>query len=88
MTVAQLDATMSAKEFFKWIEYFKSEPQQADRLEMMLAQLTALMYNMNSKKPIKTMDFLISLDEDIKKSIKMEQMQKDLFADLDKLKRN
>ena len=46
------------------------------------------MYNMNSKKPIKTMDFLISLDEDIKKSIKMEQMQKDLFADLDKLKRN
>lgn len=88
MTVAELDERMSAREFYQWIEYSQEEPLLADRVETMLAQLNATLYNVNSpKKKLGVIDFLVSLDEDSKKSIKTKQLQKDLFNDIDKLQR-
>ena len=87
MTVAELDEKMSAREFFEWYEYAKKEPLIADRLETMLASLSSIIYNSNSKKHLQAIDFLVSLDEETKESIKMEKLHKDLFNDIDKLKR-
>ena len=87
MTVAHLDDTMSVREFFQWIEYSKLEPLGEDRIEYMIAQLTALTVNINSKKKVQVIDFLISLDKDKKDKVKLDKMQVDLFRDIDKLKR-
>ena len=87
MTVADLDDTMTVREFFQWIEYAKLEPLGEDRIEYMIAQLTALTVNINSKKKVQVIDFLISLDKKKRDKVKLDKMQVDLFRDIDKLKR-
>jgi len=84
-SLTEIDS-MPYREFLEWAEYEKQDP--FNNTEIMLAQLTALMYNVNSKKTKSVIDFIVSFDEDTKKSIKMQEMQKTLFADIDKLKRN
>lgn len=57
-------AQMTAREFTEWQEYCVVEPFLADRTELMLAQLTSLMANVNrdSKKrrdPYTAADFML-----------------------------
>lgn len=78
MTVSELEETMTAREFYQWIEYAEIEPLLSDRMEIMLAQLTSLMYNVNSKKAKGTMEFLISFSEDDKKLHKQKKTESDL----------
>ena len=78
MTVSELDERMTAREFYQWMEYSNIEPLMSDRIEIMVAQLTSLMYNVNAKKSKDTMEFLISLSEDDKKSHKQQKTERDL----------
>ncbi len=77
---------MPYSDFIMWYKYSQEKPFNST--EIMLAQLTALLYNIHSKKPKSTMDFLVYMPEDKKEEIRMESMQKGLFRDIDKLQRN
>lgn len=59
MTVSQVKDMVSGSEFVKWIAYNQLSPiDSTRRLENMIAQLTALLFNINSKKRKKATDFL------------------------------
>ena len=77
---------MPYSDFIMWYKYSLEKPFNST--EIMLAQLTALTYNIHSKKPKSTMDFLVSMPESKKEEIRMETMHKGLFIDIDKLQRN
>lgn len=73
MTVNRLEDEMSAREFFEWVEYSNEEPLLNDRIEIMLAQLTALTNNIHSKKKLKPVDFLVSMSNEKKKAHKLSE---------------
>ncbi len=77
---------MPYSDFIMWHRYSLEKPFNST--EIMLVQLTALLYNIHSKKPKSTTDFIVSMPEDKKEEIRMESMQKGLFRDIDKLQRN
>jgi len=77
-SLAEIDE-MPFNEFWEWYEYSKKEPFSVDRNEFMIAQLTALIMNVEirkskSKKFKEAIDFLISIDEDTKKEIKQKEL--------------
>lgn len=81
-SLAEID-NMPFDEFYEWYEYSKKEPFNVDRNEFMIAQLSALMVNIDiknskSKKFRNTLDFLISIDEDTKEDIKRKELSDSL----------
>lgn len=62
MTVAELEARMSAREFAEWIGYLARNPPLAERMEYMLAlnACTTLNATGRMKNPAKVSDFLPS----------------------------
>lgn len=80
MTIAELDERMTAREFFQWMEYAREEPLQSDRIELMLAQLMSLTYNVNAKDTKAPMDFFVSLSEEEKKAQKQAKTDRDLMG--------
>ena len=85
MTVEQLHRTMPAGEYFQWQEVLLGKERQPEPLEQMIAQLTAITVNINSKSKTQPVDFLVSLDEDTRKNTQHNAMAQSLMSDLDKL---
>ncbi len=80
-TLEEIDE-MPYSEFLDWYEYSLIEPFNTN--EIMLAQLTALIFNSKAKKSKqkKLIEFMLSIsDEDIKLS-KQKTMEQNLMADL------
>lgn len=60
--MAELNLTMSAREFAQWMDYFRSEPFGPVRDNLHAGQITAMLYNANrgkGKKPLSAADFLL-----------------------------
>ncbi len=76
---------MPASEYYQWVEILEGKNRSPDTTEQMLAQLLALTTNINSKIKVEPIDFIINLDESIKKSIKYNRMSEELMKDLDKI---
>jgi hypothetical protein len=47
MTVAELLDRMSSRELAEWMAYERIEPSGQERIELMIAQLTALFFNVH-----------------------------------------
>jgi hypothetical protein len=58
MTVAELSATMSAREFDQWKEYYQLEPFGQERDNWHMAKLATLYMQAHSKKKVTTDDFM------------------------------
>ena len=73
---------MPYSEFMEWYEYSLIEPFNST--EIMLAQLTALMFNVNSKKSKSktTLDFMVSISEEERKASKHRNMERNLMEEL------
>jgi len=73
---------MPYSEFMEWYEYSLVEPFNST--EIMLAQLTALMFNVNSKKSKSktTLDFMVSISEEERKASKHRNMERNLMEEL------
>ncbi len=73
---------MPYSEYLQWHEYSLMEPFNST--EIMLAQLTSLLFNINSKKSkSKTpLDFMISIKEEDKKVSKQKNMERNLMEEL------
>jgi len=64
-TVAELNERIDSRELSEWIAYYNIEPFGQDRMELMLAQLTAVLANANRGKkgrPFRVGDFLIGYE--------------------------
>lgn len=60
--MAELNLTMSAREFAQWMDYFRSEPFGPVRDNLHAGQVTAMLFNANRKKgqrPLSAADFLL-----------------------------
>jgi len=82
-SLAEIDE-MPYNEFIQWLEYSKIEPFGVERNEMMIAQLSALIFNLElrkskSKERREALDFLISIDEETKKEIKQTRLNDGLM---------
>lgn len=77
MTVGELKQRMSYKELNQWTEYYSHEPFIADRLEKMIAQLTALMAQVNGSTA-STIDFTLTSTEDDKKAYENAKLMQDI----------
>jgi len=71
---------MPYSEFKSWYEYSLIKPFNTN--EIMIAQLTSLLHNINSKKPISTMGFMVSISEQLKKEEAQKDMEKRLMEEL------
>lgn len=75
---------MSYSEFYQWYKYSERELFTSDRLEVMIAQLTAVTINIaktksKDKKLTSSLDFLISIDEETKEFHRKQAKENDLF---------
>lgn len=62
MSVRRAQAEIDSAEYADWCEFFSVEPHYGDRLELMIAQLTCLIANVNRTKksrPFKIKDFIL-----------------------------
>lgn len=75
MTLGELETRMSYKELFKWMEYHKIEPFVADRIERMLAQLTAANMSAASGKQSFAFEYMISLTEEERAAATAEKVE-------------
>lgn len=82
-SVAELENSLSSKELYEWYEYYQEEQFMADRLEVMLATLTAITYNAHGGKDLSSIDFMISVSKELKENIKAKEKQKKIFEALD-----
>ncbi len=72
---------MPYSEFVEWYKYSQRKPFLADRLESLLATLSALTFNVNSEKPkLQALDFFVSIDEDTKKQMKRAELSSGLMG--------
>ena len=74
-SVAQIENNMSFNELQEWAEYLRDKPSMVDRVEVQLAVLSALTYNMNAKDKLSYSDFMISLSEDDRRLIKQRELE-------------
>lgn len=62
MTVAELGSRMSHREFREWVEFYRIDPFGPERADFMLAQLCALIANVNrprrSSRRFRIADFM------------------------------
>ena len=75
MPVYMVEQTISQKELQEWQEYFNAEPAIADRIELMLAIISSILYNSNSKSQLSYTDFMISLTDEQRHTIKEHELQ-------------
>ena len=83
-SLAEIDE-ITLKEFYEWYEYSNSEPFSVERNELMIAQLTAAVLNIEiakskSNKYREPLDFLISVSENTKKEIKQKKLDDGLMS--------
>ena len=67
MTVAELNLRMSAREFSRWMEYFRSDPFGPVRDNLHAGMVTAMLFNANRRKgqrPLSASDFLLMSERD------------------------
>ncbi len=57
---------MSQAEIKEWAEYLSIEPPLSERMELQMAVLTSVVFNMFAKEPLGYERFLISKKEQIK----------------------
>ena len=75
MSVDEAQQRISSREFSEWIAYSQLEPFTDQRLELMIAQLTAIVANIASKgKAYKIEDFLLKIDAEHKERKSPQQM--------------
>lgn len=74
-SVAVLENSMSLNELREWQEYLSGEPSAPDRIEIQIAVLSAITYNMNAKDELSYADFMISLSSDQVELIKQRELE-------------
>ena len=79
MSVKRCQREIDSAEFSEWVAFNQSEQFTVNRVEYMLAQLSAITINIHSKnQKFKAEDFMLS--DKSKKSQSPEQMEKTLAA--------
>lgn len=82
-SVAELENSLSANELLEWHEYYQEEQFMPDRIELMIATLTAITYNAHGGKDLTTVDFMLSVSNEQKEKEKAKVKQKKIFESLD-----
>lgn len=79
-TLSEIDE-LPLSELHEWFEYSQRKPFLVDRVESLLATLTAITFNINSKNTkLRPLDFFVSIDEDTKKHIKQKELSNNLMG--------
>ena len=74
-SVGEIENTISYNELKEWAIFFREEPSLPDRMEIQLAVLTSIVYNVNSKEPLSYSDFMLSMSEDDKQLIQQKELE-------------
>lgn len=76
ISVAFLESSMSSSELEAWVQYYKIEPFLADRVEVALANLTAIIAGIFSSKELDYKDFMLTGKKEIHKE---KNLRKDIL---------
>ena len=67
-SVAELENSMSFKEFAEWGDYYSRNPFLVDRVELQLATLSEMIYAQGGGSELQAIDFMPSVSKEEKES--------------------
>lgn len=82
-SVSELENSLSANELIEWYEYYKEEQFMADRLELQIATLSAMVYSSSGGKDLSAVDFMISVDDETKEKQRAKEKHAKIVKALD-----
>ena len=82
-SVAEMENSLSINEFLEWQDYYREEQFLADRLELMIATLTAITYSANGGKDLTAVDFMLSVSIEEKEKAKQKERNAKVFSALE-----
>jgi hypothetical protein len=80
MTTQALTSSMLESELNQWGKYAERYPLPYKRMELMLAQVCAVVARTGGAKNITTKDFMLSIPEDLPQNISRIEMAREAFG--------